>query len=165
MLNVPVQFHTGMRWGELGVGELNHIHLEEALDTFPRVRFELMHGGYPYLAETSVLGANTPNVYLNLSWLTTLSYDLSVEWLGQLLDMVPNNKITIGWDVFNIETLCGACVYTRQMLAEVLAKKVGAGLLREEQCTRVAKKLMYENAARLYGISLRLPFESRFQTD
>ena len=113
-----------------------------------------MHGGYPYLNEMSILGANTPNVYLNLSWLTTLSYDLSVEWIGRLLDMVPNNKITIGWDVFNIETLCGACVYTRQMLAEVLAKKVRGGFLSEEQATRIAEKLMYENAAGLYGISL-----------
>jgi hypothetical protein len=93
-------------------------------------------------------------VYLNLSWLTTLSYDLSVQWIGRLLDMVPSNKITIGWDVFNIETLCGACAYTRQMLAEVLAKKVRRGLLTEVQAVRIAEKLMYQNAAELYGISM-----------
>ena len=151
---IPVQFHTGMRWGELNIGELKPIHLEEVLRTFPNVKFDLMHGGYPYLNETSILGANTPNVYLNLSWLTMLSYDLSVEWIGRLLDMVPSNKITIGWDVFNIETLCGACAYSKRILADVLARKVKKGFLTGEQATRIAEKLMYENAAGLYGISL-----------
>ena len=43
------------------------------------------HGGYPYLREMSILGANSPNVYLNLSWLPTLSYDVSVSWLAEVL--------------------------------------------------------------------------------
>ncbi|MBP1988564.1 amidohydrolase family protein [Paenibacillus eucommiae] len=149
---IPVQFHTGMRWGELSLQDLNPIYMEGTLKRFPNVNFEFMHGGYPHLGEMSVIAANTPNVFINMSYLTIISYEAAAQWLSVCLDMVPSNKITFGCDVFHLETLYGGTMYVKDLIAKVLIQKIENRLLTEEQAVSIAGKLLHDNANRLFSL-------------
>lgn len=150
--DVPVQIHTGCKWGEFDLLDVNPSYLEKAIITFKYVKFDLLHAGEPYLGESAVLASYSPNVYMNLGYFPVSSYELCIEWLGRYLDKVPCNKISLGWDMFNIETVCGAAGFTRDILAIVLGRKVEARLYTYDMAMDIAKKLMHENIEVLYKL-------------
>lgn len=149
---VPVQVHTGELWGEIGVSELHPDALTRSIKDHKDVSFDLLHGGFPYLGESSIMGANAANVFINISWLPLVSYDLTVDWLGRFLDIIPANKISVGSDVFNLEAMCGTLLMIRDIIAEALARKVRSGIMRMEKAVQVAEMLLYRNAEALYRL-------------
>lgn len=148
--NIPVQIHTGSRWGDFAIFDVNPAYLSDVIKTFKHTKFELLHGGDPYFGESAALAEAYPNVYLNLSSLPLNSYDLCIEWLGRYLDKLPCNKISLGWDVFQPEIVCGAAHFTRDIVAEVLARKIDRGLYSYDQGIEVAHWIMHKTSEQLY---------------
>lgn len=150
-LGVPVQIHTGSIWGDFVPADTSPEHLANIVGAFPETKFDLLHGGDPFFGTMALMGSAFPNVYVNMSSIPCHSTANFEHWLDIYLDRVPTGKLTIGWDLFTPEILCGAASAIRDSIARVLAKKVDAGLYPEELALEFAKDIMYRSAEKLFG--------------
>jgi hypothetical protein len=141
---LTVQFHTGMLWREPGTESLHPTDLCESIRRFPKLRFDLLHLGFPYLGAAAAMALNARNVSLNLSWLPLISEDLTADWLVRLLEMLPANKLSFGTDVFDVPTMLGTMELIRTIVARA-AKRFP----NEES---IASRLLYQNAEELYRV-------------
>ncbi len=103
-LGLPIQIHTGLREGAIGIIDTNPAYIKSFLTRkeFSNARFILLHGGFPYMGETAFLARNLPNVYIDFCWSQILSYHATKEWLAKSNQMVPANKVMVGGDVFSV---------------------------------------------------------------
>jgi hypothetical protein len=151
--NLPVQIHTGYfadNGNTLENGyplKLNNLFLQ-----YPKARFVLFHGGFPWTGESAALGKMFPNVYLDLVWIPQISREKAVQSLDVMLDCVPYNKFFWGGDCNNIEGEVGALEYGKDVVAEVLAKRVKRGLLSEETAMEITDRIFRENAVELFKL-------------
>ncbi len=160
--DLPIQIHTGYLADNGNVLEnsrpilLNNLFLQ-----YPRAKFVLFHGGYPWMGEYTALGKMFPNVYLDLCWLTHITREGAIRGLHEMLDMVPYNKLFWGDDCQAIEESAGALEYARSVVAEVLARRVDSGRMTEAAARDVALALFRTNAIREFQLEKRLgkPFE------
>lgn len=150
-LGVPVQIHTGNIWGDFAPNDTSPEHLASIITAFPDTKFDLLHGGDPFFGTMALMGAGFANVYINMSSIPCHSTENFEHWLGIYLDRIPTAKLTLGWDLFTPEILCGASMHIRDSIARVLAKKVDAGLYSEELAIEFAKDIMYRSAEKLFG--------------
>ena len=150
-LGVPVQIHTGSIWGDFVPADTSPEYLASIINTFPETKFDLLHGGDPFFGTMALMGNAFTNVYINMSSIPCHSTANFEHWLGIYLDRVPSSKITLGWDLFTPEILCGASMSIRDSIARVLAKKVDAGLYSEALALEIAKDIMYRSAEKLFG--------------
>ena len=146
-----------MLWGQPDASQLHPSDLCTAAARFSRLRFDLLHMGFPHLGEISVMAANAPNIYLNLAWLPLISERITAEWLARLLEMVPLNKITFGSDVFDIESLCG----TAELIRDIVS---AAAAVYPDRAALIIRRLLYGNAAELYKLEEPRPKEIQFKT-
>ena len=151
--DLPVQIHTGYladNGNTLRNGyplDLNNLFLQ-----YPEARFVIFHGGFPWTGEFAALGKMFPNVYLDLVWLPQISREKAVQSLDVMLDCVPYNKFFWGGDCNNIEGEVGALEYGKDVVAEVLSKRVKRGLLTEETAMEIAERIFRENAVELFRL-------------
>ncbi len=153
-VDLPVQIHTGYGASVLENGrpsKLNNLFV-----SYPRATFILFHGGYPWTGEYIALAKRFPNVYLDLVWLPQISREAAVRTLDELLDCVPYNKIFWGGDCHLIEEAAGSLEIARDVVAEVLAARVGRGLMTEEVARDIGLKIFRENAVRIFNLEVKL---------
>jgi hypothetical protein len=157
---LPIQIHTGYLAGNGNILEnsqpmkLNHLILN-----YPKAKFVLFHGGYPWTSEFSALGKMFPNVYLDLVWLPQISREAAVRALDEMLDCVPYNKFFWGGDCHLIEESAGSLEFGKDVVAQVLAARVERGLMTEEVALDVALKIFRENAIRFFKLKERIDEE------
>lgn len=155
--DLPVQIHTGYLAGNGNVldnGEpvkLNNLFLK-----YPKARFDLFHGGFPWTDEIASLGKMFRNVYVNLVWLPQISREKSVSALEVMFDCVPYNKFFWGGDCGLIEESTGSLEYAEDVVSEVLAKRVERGLLTEEVAFNIIDRIFRDNAIEAFNLSERL---------
>ena len=153
--DLPFQIHTG---GHLQPS--NPLLLENLIQANPRTKFILFHGGYPWVGETGAIvfhfnsvlagAAHLPNVWIDSCWMTHLSYTMAKRAFHEWLDVVPSDRIMWGADNEYLEAIYGSTEFTRRLLAEVLAEKVIDGQLREEDACKIGRKILRENALKLF---------------
>jgi hypothetical protein len=156
-LDLPIQIHTGYLAG-------NGNHLENGRPTklndlflkYRKAKFSLFHGGYPWTGEFAALGKMFPNVYLDLVWLPQISREAAVRGLDEMLDCMPYNKFFWGGDCHFIEESTGSLEFGKDVVAEVLAKRVERGLMREDVAKDVARKIFRENAIHFFKLEEKL---------
>lgn len=152
--DLPVQIHTGYLAGNGNIldngnpARLNNLFLK-----YPEARFDIFHGGFPWTDEFIALGKMFPNVYLNLVWLPQISREKAIASLDVMLDCVPYNKLLWGGDCGLIEESTGSLEYGKDVVSEVLAKRVKRGLLTEETALDIVDKIFRENAIRVFKLS------------
>ncbi|MHB8278511.1 MAG: amidohydrolase family protein [Candidatus Humimicrobiaceae bacterium] len=66
-INLPVKIHTGMQEGHNFVTNSNPVLLLDVFNEYKKVKFDIMHGGYPYTNEIVCIGKVFQNVYLDTS--------------------------------------------------------------------------------------------------
>ena len=126
--DLPFQIHTG----DARIGGSNPMLLVDLIDANPRTKFELFHGGYPWVGETGAIAMKYPDrVWINSVWLPTISYTMAKRAFHEWLDAVPSNRITWGGDDTSAEGIYGETELTRRCVAEVLAERVDRGDLTE----------------------------------
>ena len=156
-LDLPIQIHTGYLAG-------NGNHLENGRPTklnnlflkYRKAKFSLFHGGYPWTGEFAALGKMFPNVYLDLVWLPQISREAAVRGLDEMLDCMPYNKFFWGGDCHFIEESTGFLEFGKDVVAEVLAKRMGRGLMTEEVAKDVARKIFRDNAIQFFKLQEKL---------
>ncbi|MBI3303904.1 MAG: amidohydrolase family protein [Deltaproteobacteria bacterium] len=161
-LGLPMHIHTSVGIGNaFSLTGANPLHLENLLNDpqYRRTTFVLLHGGYPFTRE-AILLAGKPNVYVDPSGIMTLVLyppDLArvlKEWLA----LYPE-KILFGTDAEVFSDLIGAeetywlaAETGRQALALALSEMTQEGRCDEIEALRLARLVLHDNAAKLYGL-------------
>jgi predicted TIM-barrel fold metal-dependent hydrolase len=156
-VGLPLVIHTGLQAGNFHrIADADPLHLHELIDANRGTRFDLFHGGMPWVREIAVLAKHFPNVYLNMAWMHVISPAQSRSALSEWLDMVPHNKIFgFGGDYSIVEKVYGHLQMARRNIARVLADKVEEDAWPRALASAVGRRLMLENPAEFYGIAIR----------
>jgi predicted TIM-barrel fold metal-dependent hydrolase len=154
--DLALVIHTGLQAGNYGrITDANPLLLQALIEENRGTRFDLFHGGTPWVREIAVLAKYFPNVHLNMAWMHIISPAQARAALSEWLDMVPNTKIFgFGGDYSIVEKVYGHLKMARQDIACVLAEKVREGAWSRAEASLVARRLMRDNAAEFYRISL-----------
>lgn len=146
--------HTGVQGNGAHIPDSNPLHLLPLIKAFPRTRFNLYHGGYPWTREIGMLAKHFSNVWLNMAWMYVISTEASRQALSEWLDLVPGYRILgFGSDVAFPELVYGHLLMARSCLAEVLANKVERDFVSVEAVEDLARMLLHDNAAEFYGLN------------
>ena len=149
------QIHTGMQgnWGH--IPDSNPLHLLNLIKAHRTVKFDLFHAGYPYGREIGVIGKHYPNVWLNACWIYLITMAGSRQMLSEWIDLVPAERLLgFGSDVRWPEMVYGHLVMARACLADVLAEKVQRDFLSKAAALDLARQLMRDSPAALYGLTV-----------
>jgi hypothetical protein len=152
-LGLPIQIHTGYLAGNGnnlengGPTKLNNLFLK-----YRKAKFSLFHGGYPWVGEFAALGKMFPNVYLDLVWFPQISREAAVRGLDEMLDCMPYNKLFWGGDCHFIEESTGSLEFGKDVVAEVLAKRIERGYLTEDVAKDIAHKIFRDNAIQFFKL-------------
>jgi len=148
------QVHTGI---QEGTG--NYIyHSEPTLLSnlfleYPDVKFDIFHIGYPYQHTLSVLAKNFRNVFIDFAWAHAVSPTASINALVDYLDAVPANKISgFGGDYCFVDPVYGHQLIAREDIAKALAIKIEQGVFDPDRAKEVAKMILHDNPAALFGV-------------
>lgn len=153
--DLPVQIHTGYLAGNGNVLDngqpikLNNLFLE-----YPKARFDLFHCGFPWTDEFVALGKMFPNVYLNIVWMPQISREKAESTIDVMLDCVPYNKFFWGGDCGLIEESVGSLEIAKDVISEVLAKRVKRELLNEKTALEIIDRIFRENALEVFRLSV-----------
>ncbi|MDP7415282.1 MAG: amidohydrolase family protein [Dehalococcoidales bacterium] len=153
---LPLQIHTGHQEGnENIITNANPTHLINLFIEYREAKFDLFHGGYPYVHEWATLAKNFANVYADLCWVHIISPGIGRRLLHELIETVPSNKImAYGGDAITVEMAYGHARMARQVVARVLSEKVTEGYLNENEATALARKILRDNPADLFRLSV-----------
>lgn len=152
--DMPVVIHTGYQAGVRNdIRNARATHLWPLLAAYPKARFDLFHGSFPYVSDMTVIGKYFANVSLNMCWMHIMGPEISRRALGEWLDAVPVNKIfAFGGDYSVPEKIYGHLQLARANVATVLAEKVQRGRMNEQEALEVARLLFNENPKRWYRL-------------
>ena len=154
---LPVQIHTGYLAGNGNVLDngkpvkLNNLFLK-----YPDAKFVLFHGGFPWTGEYAALAKMFPNVYLDIVWLPQISREEAISSLDVMLDCVPYNKFFWGGDCALIEESTGSLEFGKDVVVEVLSKRIRRGLLTEDLAVEIARGMFRENAIETFQLNEKL---------
>ena len=151
---LPMQIHTGLQEGnENIITNANPTHLVNLFVEYREAKFDLFHGGYPYIHEWATLAKNFANVYADMAWVHIISPSIGRSLLHELIETVPGNKImAFGGDAVTVEMAYGHARMARDVVARVLSEKVDEGYLAEDEAIRLAGKVLRDNPAALFGL-------------
>jgi hypothetical protein len=159
-LNLPVHFHSAVGIGDyFSLRNGNPLNLENVLrdPRYAKVKFVLIHGGYPYTLDMIWMTA-AKNVYTDSSLMGYYVYPSELKnILKQWISLFPE-RIMFGSDAFPFgdavgaeETFWLAVRSARTALAAALAELVSEGAFSEEKALQLARMYLHDNAAQLYG--------------
>ena len=135
--------------------EANPLHLRPLLGSgrYARVPFVLLHASYPYVRELGYLAAMYANVYADVGLaIPHLAAEIPAM-LRQLLGQAPASKVVYSSDASQIPELYWlAARWGRRGLGTVLDELVALGALDADEALAVARRVLGENAAGIYGL-------------
>jgi predicted TIM-barrel fold metal-dependent hydrolase len=154
---VPIQIHTGLQEGnENIITNSNPTHLVNLFIEYREAKFDLFHGGYPYIHEWATLAKNFANVHADITWLPIISPEIARRLLHELIETVPSNKImAFGGDSMTVEMAYGHARMTRQLVTRVLSEKISEGYLSEDEAVTMARKMLRDNPNSLYKLGIK----------
>jgi hypothetical protein len=154
-LELPIQIHTGiLAWNEVILEHCNPAALNPLFLQYPKCRFILFHGGFPYTEETAALVKAFPNVFLDFCWLPWISESVTKRCLRDWLDLVPNNKLMWGGDAHRAECVHGHWLIAQKAVVEVLTEKVNENHISLESAVQIAKGIFRNNAINIFHLNL-----------
>lgn len=153
---LPMQIHVGMGHPEPGMRVTNSgpLLLETFLNirSLNRLQVTLLHGGYPFSSQVASLVQTYGNVFLDFSWMPYLHHFYLRQKLTEWLEILPANKLLYGSDAGAPEFHVAAAHHARQALNEVLNDGHRRGVWSGRQVEWLAQRVLWDNAADLYGI-------------
>lgn len=152
----PLQIHVGMGHPEPGmyIRNANPLNLEDFLSrpSLNRLKVIMIHGAYPFTSEAAALAQTYGNVHLDFSWMPYLHHFYLRQKLSEWLEILPANKLIFGTDTGAPEFHVSGTAYARESLALVLEGGFARGVWTAQQTDYLAERVLYSNAAELYGI-------------
>ncbi len=155
-LELPIQLHTGFcADNENTVTNSKPTHLINLFIEYREAKFDLFHGGYPYIHEWATLAKTFPNVYADLTFVHVVSPEIYRQLLHELIETVPGNKImAFGGDGFTVEMAYAHSRLARQVVTRVLSEKVANDYMSEDEAIVLARRMLRDNPAALFKLSL-----------
>lgn len=162
-LGMAVQIHVLETFGSYYAASGSEPHLLESAmndSTLRQTRFVIVHGGWPFVAQTQTL-LSKPNVYTDISMMDIiLPPSQLAAVLHQWLTEWPE-KVLYGSDAFDGGPEQGweqvawvGAATARRALAIALTEMMHDGITRE-RAQAIARMVLRENAATVYGLSAR----------
>ena len=154
-LDLVVVFHTGLQADNYNDPEHTRpTPLWNLFRRYPQTRFNLLHGGIPFVDEAGLLAKYFPNVTLDMAWMHVISPELSLRALRAWIDLVPRSKILgFGGDYCVVEKVYGHLVLARENIATVLAERVATGAMTRPQASAWARALLCDNPREVYRLA------------
>lgn len=160
-LGLAVHIHTGAGvGGYYGIAGGSPLMLEPVFNdpSLRKTNFVLIHGGWPFAEQTAALLVK-PNVYADFSAQTFLRTPHALaETLRGWLEFAPE-KVMFGTDAFALTPEVGweevgwlSNRTGRQALAVALTGMLRDGDITRARASQLARMVMRDNAAALYGI-------------
>jgi predicted TIM-barrel fold metal-dependent hydrolase len=151
--HLPFQIHSGIQAGNFNtLANTNPLHLTNLFQTYPDVRFDLFHGGYPFTQEAGIMAKYFPNVYVDGCWLAHIAPGAYFRALDEWIEILPANKIFAwGGDHGIIDHSYASLLLAKDLIAGVLARKVAIGYFSEKVALHVAERIVGQNAWEVYG--------------
>lgn len=175
-LELAVHIHTGLGIGiYFDVGGSNPLLLEPVFNdpALRKTNFFITHGGWPF-AKQSASMLFKPNVYADFSGIAFLNYPREVsDVLRSWLEVSPD-KVLFGTDGFELdpnmpflnweEFTCIGMRSARRALSLALTEMMRDGEISHEEAVGIARKVLRENAVRLYKLETpRAPGDVSFR--
>ncbi len=153
-LGLVAVFHTGIQAGSYNdLDNSRPTQLWNMFRRYPKVRFNLLHAGLPFVDEAGLLAKYFPNVTIDMAWMHAISPDISRRALRDWVDLVPLNKVLgFGGDYQVVEKVYGHLVLARENIAAALADKVEQGAMSREEARAWVRALLWENPRALYDL-------------
>lgn len=153
---LPMQIHTGIQEGNGNyLQQTNPALLNDVFMTYPRMRFDIFHAGYPYWAELGVMAKMFPGVHADLCWMNIISVTGARRALDEWLEIMPASKIfAFGGDYVFVEGAYSHAKFARYNVAKVLAGKVDDGYFTLDEAKRIADMILRENANEFFRLGL-----------
>ena len=150
---LPFQIHTGIQAGNSNViANTRPLQVANLLRDYPRVRFDLFHAGWPWANEVMAMAKMFPNAYADFCWAHILSPASARQALEEMMGAVPANKILgFGGDYRHVELSYAHSVIARENITRVLAARVEAKEMNEQEALGLARAFLHGNPARLFG--------------
>lgn len=152
-----MQIHTGLQEGNGNdITNSNPSHLLNLFRSYPNVKFDIFHIGYPYQSVLSAISKNFPNVFIDMCWAHIISPAASAAALNDFLDAVPYTKISaFGGDYLFPDGVYGHLRLARETVSRVLAEKVCEGIFSPDKALEIAHNLFYDNPVRIFDLDLK----------
>jgi predicted TIM-barrel fold metal-dependent hydrolase len=152
-IGLVVQIHTGFQEGQGNyISNANPTHLANLFLEYRNTRFDILHCGFPYYLELACLAKNFANVFPNMTWMYCIGNTVAERILSDWLDIIPVSKILgFGGDYHFVEGVYGHAQLARQSVARVLSAKIELALFTENLALEYGKKILNENAERIYN--------------
>jgi len=158
--NLPMHFHSAVGIGDyFSMRNGNPLNLENVVrdPRYSKVKFVLIHGGYPYTLDMIWMTA-AKNVYTDSSLMGYYVYPSELKRiLKQWISLFPD-RMMFGSDAFPFndavgaeETFWLASRSARTAIAAALAELVSEGAFSEHKALELARMYLHDNAAKLYG--------------
>jgi len=151
---LPVQIHTGhLATARNEITKTNPALFTSVLELHRDVKFDLFHGGWPYMGEFLFLGKNYPNVYLDLCWVHCIDPQYSIDLIRRAVMTVPHKKLMGGGgDSIGIESAMAFSVQSRENIAIALSSLVDDRYLTMEDAVAIAEDMLYNNPKELFKL-------------
>jgi hypothetical protein len=151
---LPFQIHTGLQAGNYNtIANANPTLLTGLFQEFKDVRFDIFHGGYPFVMEAGIMAKYFPNVYVDACWLAHISPSAYKRALSEWLEIVPASKIFAwGGDHEQIDQSYASLMLAKDLIADVLSEKVASNYFGERVAIQVAERMVGGNAIEVYGL-------------
>jgi len=152
---LPVVVHTGFQiWGHADLAQSNPMLLHPLLidPRYKDLTFVLLHGGQPYVGETTYLAGMFPNVVLDFTWIGWMAPTRFGFAMAEWLEMVPPHKFCWGSDCGNEpETILGVNHIVRTAIADALEHAVTRRTLDEPAALSFLQQTYIDTPRRVFG--------------
>jgi predicted TIM-barrel fold metal-dependent hydrolase len=152
----PVQFHTGFGDPDLDLRLANPLHLRPLFEAtvLRGLRVVCLHC-YPYVREAGYLASVYPGAYVDLGLTVPYASVHAMRTsLHEAMHLAPITKVLLSTDAQRTpETFWLAARWGRRVFAQVLEAAAGDGDLSADEAEWAASRILFDNAAELYGRS------------
>jgi len=156
-LKFPVHIHTGITGGLWNgpVANTDPFLLVPILrqPRFLQTRLVLLHAGHPWMQHAGMMAHTFPHVWVDMGWTTPWTSQRIAECYRDVISLAPLSKLTIGSGGHGSPEISWLAAKTAKIaLGEVLTDTVRLGLMAERDAERTGRMILYDNAARMYGL-------------
>lgn len=145
--NIPLQIHTGM--GQLKA--TNPIKLLKLIESNPETKFHLLHGGFPWFADTYAFLHNYKNVWSDTCWIPYLSSHSAKDYLITALEVSDSERLTWGCDTWMSEDAFGALLAMEHTLSKALGEMADDGAFDIDYAVYLSQRILYQNGKELFS--------------
>ncbi|MHC4402582.1 MAG: amidohydrolase family protein [Planctomycetota bacterium] len=152
---LPVVVHTGFQiWGHSNLEQSNPILLHNLLidKRYKDVTWVLLHGGNPYVGETTYLARMFPNVNVDFTWISWMTRARFRMALAEWIEIVPHGKFCFGSDSGCPESIVGTGEITREVIANVLEDQMARRIIDEKVALDFIEHTYLETPTRLFQL-------------